>query len=211
MDKLIEKGTNYLPVALFADESVMTQENKLLATPDSMKDDVEKGFETRILTENQAIDAAKAYVKKVPKNLSYSENAEKLGGKLSSENDRYYYSIDLNGAELRILYNWYYDFARRHGFDSQDINNPSVCFEIVKNDFKFLSCGDLGGNCENGLLNYYAGTNILSDVTLYKASHHGSTTNGENSKELFSIAKPEIIVVTGCAQSPKDVTIKTAA
>ncbi len=223
MEKLIDSGTNYLPAAaLFdsgivaADETPMTQENKLLATPDKMLDNVKNYFSQRILTEDQPNDAASEYVNEVPKNSSYLENVAKLGGQLQAESERYYYSVNIgSGAELRILYNWYYDFAPRQDFDQgnrgQAINNPSVCFEVVKNDFKFLSCGDLGGNGESGLLNYYKNTTVLKNVTLFKASHHGSTTNDENSEALFECIAPKIIVVTGCAQSPLEIKNTTAA
>ena len=226
IDKLINKNnnsSNYLPAAsLFSEKIVandgttMSLKNKLLATPDKMKEHVEKYFQSRILTENQPNDAASQYVNDIKKNSDYKDSVERLGGELISESERYYYKINLNSnVEFRILYNWYYDFAYRQSFDDgnrgQPINNPSVCFEVVSGKFKFLSCGDIGGNGENGLINYYENTSILKSVTLYKASHHGSTTNEENSERIFNTITPKIIVVTGCAQSPLDVKNTTAA
>ena len=214
MEKLINSGTNYLPAAalfdshvIAADGTSMTQKNKLLATPKNMLDNVNDYFSQRILTEDQPNDAASEYVNEVPKNSSYLDNVTKLGGQLQTESEKYYYSVNIgSGAELRILYNWYYDFAYRQSFsDGQPLNNPSVCFEVVKNDFKFLSCGDMGGNGESGLLNYYNDTTVLKNVTLFKASHHGTTQNNENSKALFKCITPQIIVVTGCAQSPMEI------
>jgi len=215
---LVENGTNYLPAAalfdydiIASDDSKMTLENKLLATPNNMKKNIEE-FNTKILTESNPNDAAKEFVNDTPKNSSYKTNVEKLNGSLNVENGKYYYSIPLESeSELRILYNWYYDFAYRQSFNGQSINNPSVCFEVVNENFKFLSCGDLGGNGESGLINYYSDTSILNDVTLFKASHHGSISNSENSEALYSIILPKIIVVTGCAQSPLEVKNVTAA
>lgn len=223
IDSLIKKETNYLPAAALFDSSIetedkstMSKENKLLATPDTMKEYVEGKFETTILTEQQPNSAASEFIKEVKKNSSYSKCVAKLGGNLKVESNRYFYSINLeNIAEFRILYNWYYDFAYRQNFDDgnrgQPINNPSVCLEVIKNNFKFLSCGDLGGNGENGLINYYKDTSVLKDVTLFRPSHHGSTTNGENSLDLFKTITPKIIAVTGCAQSPLEPKLPKAA
>lgn len=225
LEKLKKAGTNCLPAAALFDYSIvaedgtkMTEKNKLLATPEKLKKYVydENYYNIVILSETKSNDAAAAYLDEVIKNKAYKHNVSKLGGSLKNENGRYYYEININGiAQFRILYNWYYDFTRRQNFNEgnrgQSINNPSVCIEIVKNDFKFLACGDLGGNGENGLINYYKETSILKNITLYKAAHHGSTNNGENSKALFNLITPQIIVVTGCAQSPLEIKNATAA
>lgn len=223
IESLVKNGTNYLPAAALFDENLvaedgtlMSLENKLLATPAAMRKNVDERFETTILSETRPNDAAYDYLNEVPKNRSYLNRVESLGGSLRIESDRYYYSIGLkNNAELRILYNWYYDFAYRQSFNDgnrgQPINNPSVCLEVVDRDFKFLTCGDAGGNAEDGLIEYYKDTSILKNVTVYKSSHHGSTTNNENSQNLFEAITPKVIVVTGCAQSPLEVKNVTAA
>lgn len=116
---------------------------------------------------------------------------------------RYYYSLAFNNGELRILYNWHYNYIYHGSFgneSAQNANNISVCFEVVKDKFKFLSLGDLGGNGENALLKYYGKTDVLKNVSLYKPSHHGSINNDENSSNLFKKIKPRIIAITGCAQ-----------
>ena len=112
---------------------------------------------------------------------------------------RYYFFFKFGKYELRILYNWHYNYISRHSFENQDANNISVCFEIVGKGFKFLGLGDLVGNGEDGLLRYYTGTDRLSNVTVFKASHHGSVKNSANSQNLFKCIKPKIIVITGCA------------
>ena len=217
INELINRQTNYLPAAALFDENVrqgntsissMSIDNKLLATPEKMKEKVES--KESILSEDNPNGAAKQYVNSVRKNSSYKDNVSKLGGELKAEkikneeekdeSYRYYYSIPLKAnTELRILYNWYYDFAERHGFGGQteshgfggqDVNNPSVCLQVVQNEFKFMSCGDLGGNGESGILNYYKGTSILKDIKVFRASHHGSTNNSENSQNLFEEKNP---------------------
>jgi len=122
------------------------------------------------------------------------------------ESTRYYYSIPLeNSTELQILYNWEYDHFYRHSIDSQDRNNISVCFAVTNGNKKFVSFGDLGGNGEGGVINYYKDTDLLKDVTCFKASHHGSTSNDENSAQLFKLMTPESVVVTGVAQINRDI------
>ncbi len=217
MHKLVASGTNYLPAAALFSESVKTDsgetmsfENKGLATPKKMMNYFFNNFETTILSESKPNTSASQYVNSTPKNTSYIENVNALNGKLKKQNDRFYYSIQLGqNTELRFLYNWYYDFAYRQSFngDGQPQNNISVCFGVVSNNFKYLGLGDLGGNGEDGLLQYYGNTDILSNITVQKASHHGSTGSSssdeqrENSIDLFKKTTPKIVVVVGCAQS----------
>lgn len=176
----------------------------------------------RILTEYKANEAAKNFLYLTHKNHDFEKNVEKLGGSLKFEleksdnilisqeanSKRYYYSINLSNdqndnTELRILYNWYYDYVYHGSFSNPKggtaVNNISVLIQVVHKNFKFMGSGDMGGNVESGLIKYYGKTDILKNVTVYKASHHGSTNNGENSKELFSLITPKVVVVTGCA------------
>lgn len=226
-DKLVKKGSVYCPASAFFNNDNLeklnlkiTDENKTVAMPDKIINKLNKTKDSNvqyILDENydNNVDTIK--------DNSYADNvmfSKEIGSMQSVDIDdsdkRYYYSLKFNTGELRILYNWHYDYIYHSSFnendsdsqssdpnenvyDSQDANNISVCFEVINDKFKFLSLGDLGGNGENGLLKYYKGTNVLTDISLMKASHHGSSYNGENSKELFSLSKPKIIVITGCA------------
>lgn len=222
-DTLIKKGkkidetVSYVPAATFFDnEDVISWESKYLATPDDilnkpagalvnirrpkkLKDKFDFNEEAP-LGKLVTVESTNIYEKK---NEEESDPPEDI-------NTRYYYEIALSeDVQLRILYNWYYDHLFYHsfgaeennGFESQDRNNISVCFQVVSKHFKFLSLGDLGGNGENALLKYYSGTDILESVTCYKASHHGSIQNGENSKSLFATIKPQLIIITGVAWS----------
>ena len=121
---------------------------------------------------------------------------------------RYTYNIDLNGnVKLKILYNWFYDSYWNHSFDSQDRNNISVSFIVEDDKSKLLILGDLGGDGENGLLRYYQGTDVLKNISCFKASHHGSTNNNENSYELFkeiSSSNKINVILTGVIQGSRD-------
>lgn len=236
-NKLVKNGSNYCPASAFFDNGNLknfqvniADENKAIAMPDKIIDKLNKTKDSSIqyiLNENydNGVDSIKdsAY----NKSPLFTQNNGSIKSIECGESDkRYYYTLGFNSGELRILYNWHYDYIyyssfnkddsdsqssdpQENVYDSQDANNISVCFEIVKGNFKFLSLGDLGGNGENGLLKYYRGTNILSDVSLMKASHHGSSYNGENSEELFKTTKPKMITITGCANY-KDSNWKSA-
>ncbi len=226
-DKLVQNGSNYCPASAFFDNENLknfgveiADENKAVAMPDKIiarLDGLQDSSVQYILDEdsNNGVDNTKD--SSYGKCDMFSEgNGSIQSVEAADSSERYYYSLKFDSGELRILYNWHYDYIfhssfnkdggdtqssdqEKNIFDSQDANNISVCFEVVKNGFKFLSLGDLGGNGENGLVKYYQGTGVLSDVSLMKASHHGSSYNGENSEELFRLAKPKTIVITGCA------------
>lgn len=233
-DRLVrECNANYCPVSAFFDnevlqpqEIVIDKTNKDIGMPDKVAKrlrDAGENTDVQLILDENFDNGVETTL-----NSSYA-NSELLSpenGHMAfygdEEDPRYYYSLNFGKAELRLLYNWHYDYifrssfnekedgddtqmddAQNNTFDSQDANNISVCFEIVYKSFKYLGVGDLGGNGENGLLNYYRKTDVLSHVTLYKASHHGSTGSGnqdrENSRDLFKATKPKIIVITGCA------------
>ena len=228
---LVEMGTSYCPASALFDNGNLESQNYSFSEddrnegmPDSIIDrlkDVPSNSDVQYILDenyNNGVNTIKDVDYKDEKILQAEVGCLK---EIKNKDDvsKYYYSFKFNGGELRILYNWHYDYIYHSSFnrdtsdsdstqstdpsdnvyDSQDANNISVCFEVVKDNFKFLSLGDLGGAGENGLLKYYKDTNILSNVSVFKASHHGSVNNGENSEELFSTTKPSLIVVTGCA------------
>ena len=226
-DKLVnDKGVKHVPAAQFFKGTDFLQENTLVnAMPsqylkqyfqldayNQLTDEVNTDFLTNFYyfangtIEHQYYDTTTQQV--VYDNYTFKSNYNNLNanlGQLKSQNDRYYYSIKLkNGVELRILYNWFYDHFYRHSFNAQDRNNICVCFEVVdKYNNKFVSFGDLGTG-EDGLINYYGETDVLKGVTCFKASHHGSTHNGENSQALYQLMTPEIVVVPGVAQISRE-------
>lgn len=100
--------------------------------------------------------------------------------------------IDLGGATLEILYNYYYD----HHSPGGNENNYSVCFMLSHNNKNFLFTGDLEQEGELKLIEHYPN---LPKVTLFKAGHHGSYT--ANSLAFLNKIRPEICVVTCVAGS----------
>lgn len=232
-EKLIKVGTSYCPASAFFDNAnlqsqdvTISDANRALGISDKVAERVKKaelnGVTNCLYSEEYkngiTSDEDSSYKDET---IFTPEVGNIVSVDLADNSARYYYSLKFNKSELRILYNWHYDYIFHSSFnqnqkgddgdstqrqdpigniyDSQDANNISVCFEIVSAKFKLLSMGDLGGNGENGLLKYYDGTNVLSNISIYKASHHGSTTNGENSSELFKTIKPNVIVITGCS------------
>lgn len=226
-EELIKAGTLYCPAsALFSD---VKKENKDEGRPEKVHNDLNskknQGLKESDFILSEDTPNRDGIRFKFTKDSEYGKNksSPKEKGELKSvtlpngssadveKRKRYYFFFKFGKYELRILYNWHYNYILRQRFDSQDkdqdkdqdkgqdANNISVCFEIVGKGFKFLGLGDLGGNGEDGLLRYYTGTDRLSNVTVFKASHHGSVSNKENSQSLFKCIKPKIIVITGCA------------
>ena len=222
------KKTRHIPAAAFFKGTDYLQENVMVnAMPNKylsqyyrvdknnlLTDQINTSYLTNFyyFSDNEIVHSVCDSVTKQPKadnikfKSTYKNSNINLGG-IKEENERYYYSIDLHGVELRILYNWYYDHFYQHSFNSQDRNNISVCLEVVSGTSKFLTFGDLGSG-ETGLINYYKDTSVLKNVTCFKASHHGSTTNKENSSELYKLMTPKIVIVPGVAQINQDILQK---
>jgi|GEM_PF-6634198 metallo-beta-lactamase superfamily len=219
------KKTRHIPAAAFFKGTDYLQENVMVnAMPNEylsqyyrvdknnqLTDQINTSYLINFyyFSDNEIVHSVCDSVTKQPKadNIKFKstyKNSNINLGRIKEENERYYYSIDLNGVELRILYNWYYDHFYQHSFNSQDRNNISVCLEVVSGTSKFLTFGDLGSG-ETGLINYYKDTSILKNVTCFKASHHGSTTNGENSSELYKLMTPKMVIVPGVAQINRDI------
>ncbi|MBR2473857.1 MAG: MBL fold metallo-hydrolase [Clostridia bacterium] len=95
-----------------------------------------------------------------------------------------------SGVTMTVLDQKYY-----HEKDKSGENNHSVCTLFTCGEERVLLTGDLEKEGEKSLIE----KNELSEVTLYKAGHHGSKTS--SSTELMSIVKPEIICVCCCAGS----------
>ena len=87
---------------------------------------------------------------------------------------------------MDILYNYYYEKT------ATGENNYSVCVQINHGSRKFLFTGDLEKKGEEYLVQYNATT--LSQVEVFKAGHHGSTTS--TNEVLLNVIKPKICVIT---------------
>ena len=95
-----------------------------------------------------------------------------------------------HGVGLNILYSYYYEEDVFEKESSISENEFSVCTMLVDGDVKYLLTGDLEEKGEKYLAEY----NDLSNVSVFKAGHHGSKTS--NSDELLKEAKPSIVVFT---------------
>lgn len=74
-------------------------------------------------------------------------------------------------------------------------NGHSVACLFTYKDFKFFTAGDLTTSSEADLLK----REDLPNVTLYKASHHGS--NGSNSQELLNTLNPKGVAISAARYS----------
>lgn len=109
---------------------------------------------------------------------------------------RTYNLTDDGNVKMEVLYNHYYKN------DASKENNYSVCLMFYHGNKKFLFTGDLESAGERELVKYYTKyhPNTLSQVELYKAGHHGSSTS--TTEELMLKVKPKICVVQ-CAIADK--------
>lgn len=95
-------------------------------------------------------------------------------------------------VEMEILYNYYYENK------SSDENNYSVCLMFNQGDNHYLFTGDLEGDGEKRLVNFYEDLGTpLPKCVLYKAGHHGSKTS--SSALLMAAIEPQYVVVCCCA------------
>lgn len=108
-----------------------------------------------------------------------------------------------NGIIMQILY---HDFYVE---DANTENEYSVCLQIINGDQKYLFTGDLEHEGEVSLVEHNSvggkNENMLGQVELYKAGHHGSKTSSHN--ELLNIIKPKTVAVCCCAGS-SEYTVK---
>ena len=209
-DSILAKSneTSYSPAGyLFSEVTGDTKDTSFhnhYAIPSSIYDKVYKQTNGAALKINLRTLVSKNYTNSI-NNQPYKMHDLSHLMKIETENGvRYTYDFNINDEiKLKILYNWYYDNYYQKTFDSQSKNDISVSFLIESKNAKFLALGDLGGDGESGILNYYKDTNVLKNITCFKASHHGSTHNNENSASLFeriSSSEEIIVVITGVLQ-----------
>jgi beta-lactamase superfamily II metal-dependent hydrolase len=103
---------------------------------------------------------------------------------------------ELNGAN-KIYYlteDFYFEILNTHNYientGSKAGNAYSVAMIFYYKDFTFFTAGDLTTASEAKLLQHEE----LPEVTLYKASHHGS--NGSNSQELLNALNPKAVAIS---------------
>ena len=94
-----------------------------------------------------------------------------------------------DGIKMTVLNSLYYTEK------SSDENNYSVCLLFSCGTKHFLFTGDLEKEGEEHLVEL----NVLPEVELFKAGHHGSKTSSTD--KLLSVIKPKIVCVCCCAGS----------
>ncbi len=82
--------------------------------------------------------------------------------------------------------------------ESEASNPHSVACLFTYRDFKFFTAGDLTSSSEASLLKR---EKDLKDVTLYKASHHGS--HGSNSQELLDRLNPKGVAISAARSTTR--------
>ncbi len=122
---------------------------------------------------------------------------------------RQYYLDDGQTISINILYNYYYYNK------SSDNNNHSVVMlltqETEDGNLNYLFTGDLEEDGESKMVDYYADSanskseyDVLPEVELYKAGHHGSKTS--STEKLLAVIKPKNVAVCCCCGSPEYTT-----
>lgn len=117
---------------------------------------------------------------------------------------RQYYLDEQKTLSINILYNYYYENS------SSNENNYSVVIlltkELPEGNKHYLFTGDLEKEGEEKLAEYYSNPSnsqsvfdILPEVELFKAGHHGSYT--ASTTDLLSMIKPKYVAVCCCTGS----------
>lgn len=121
---------------------------------------------------------------------------------------RQYYLDDEQTLSINILYNKYY-YESAAGTEGKE-NNYSVVTLLTKElpggNKHYLFTGDLELEGEEALVEHYSNPNnskskydILPEVELYKAGHHGSKTS--SNEVLMDVIKPKAVAVCCVAGS----------
>jgi competence protein ComEC len=100
------------------------------------------------------------------------------------------------GAELEILYNYYYDHPTP---GKDDENDYSVAVIINRGENHYLFTGDMEKDGEDRMTDYYASRGGLPKCVLFKAGHHGSKTS--SNVKLLAAIQPEYVVLCTCVGS----------
>ncbi|MDE7082102.1 MAG: hypothetical protein K2O89_00135 [Clostridia bacterium] len=123
---------------------------------------------------------------------------------------RQYFLDEEHKISINILYNYYYYNA------SSDENNYSVVTlltqELSNGKKHYLFTGDLEKDGESKMVDYYASASnsksaydVLPEVELYKAGHHGSRTS--STAKLMQVIKPKYVAVCCCCGAPQYTTV----
>ena len=120
---------------------------------------------------------------------------------------RQYFLDEEQTVSINILYNYYY-----YNLSSDENNHSVVTLLTEKLDNgrrNYLFTGDLEKDGESKMVDYYKSVpkdyateyNVLPEVDLYKAGHHGSKTS--STEKLLEVIKPKYVAVCCCCGSPE--------
>lgn len=159
-------------------------------------------FDTEYARELYSSDTYKTYVNTRNAMIDKSENKDNKNKGIKN-----YYPINEfyeknqkiefseSGLVLHVLKNKYY-------FETPPSkNNGSICLMLEYGKAKILLTGDLESEGELGLLEEYRNSDLLDNVTLFKAGHHGSRTS--STKPFVDTIKPQYVMITCCAGGTK--------
>ena len=123
---------------------------------------------------------------------------------------RQYFLDSEQKISINILYNYYYYHK------AKDENDHSVVTllteELEEGRRNYLFTGDLEKDGESRMVDYYKSVpadhatsyNVLPEVDLYKAGHHGSKTS--STEKLLDVIKPKYVAVCCCCGAPQYTT-----
>ncbi|MDI9504393.1 MAG: Ig-like domain-containing protein [Bacillota bacterium] len=119
-----------------------------------------------------------------------------ISNRVQSDGAVYYTALDsinkVNGANNRYYFTseFYVDVLNTGAYsDTSSGNANSLALLFTYKDFKFFTAGDLTSSSEASLLT----NEVLPEVSLYKASHHGS--HGSNSQPLMDTLNPYMVAI----------------
>ncbi len=118
----------------------------------------------------------------IPKGMQY-HSAYDCANQINGASNRYYLTSE-----------FYVDILNTGNYITSDkttASNPnSLAVIFTYKDFKFFSAGDLTSEIEKRLMS----NESLPEVTLYKASHHGS--HGSNSQDFLDKINPKAVAIS---------------
>ena len=77
--------------------------------------------------------------------------------------------------------------------DENGINNNSLVFKLINNDFSCLFTGDIEETAEKEILNYYKNDLEKLNSSIIKVPHHGSKTS--SSMAFLEVVQPKVCII----------------